>query len=1137
MFCRHPRLSTLPKGLFDGLTSFRDLEARIAPLPEELQRGDALEVFVEAYLQTHPLFQVQDLWLVGQIPAEVRKALNLPRDHKGIDGVFRTRDGTLVPYQVKFRIARPQVTVREVSTFLGLTERATDRMLISNSDRYAGDIENRDRLRILKGTYFDSLSCDELAAIAEWLKGRPTRPTLATPHPHQQIAIQDTIAALSAEDRATVVMACGTGKTLVGLRVAEAIASQAVLVLVPSLALLSQALADWSRDTTWGDRFEYLCVCSDPSVSEAVDEWTLRTTETPFPVETKSKVVQDFLSRPPRGAVRVVFSTYQSAPIVAKGVPRGSEFDVAIFDEAHKTAGPHGGTFTFALDNRRLGIRKRLFLTATPRKADVRHKNRQGDFRVVSMDDSSVYGKRAHDLSFASAVAQGIICDYRVVVSTIDAQELSATAIRHGITLVKGNQHATRWVATQIAVAKAIQETGARKIITFHSRVEQAKHFASDSPKGIGHFLADFNVGHVSGADPVAVRKEVLAGFREDRKQLVANARCLTEGVDFPAVDMVVFSNPRKSKVDIIQAIGRAMRKPKGGDKTLGYVVIPILLESAKAGDLETACRKTDWEDVVDVLAALRDHDFRLDDLIRCQQVAVGECKVFNPSTFSEHVRVIGPAISVDALQRHISALILQRLGVAWDLRFGELRAFKAKEGHCNVPDLYPPNPLLGPWLGRQRSAKKRGLLAAERVAQLDALGVIWDVRAASWESQFQSLMAFHVREGHSNVPDKYREDPKLAQWCGLQRQFKRQQRLLAERQSRLETLGFIWDVNEHEWEARYLELERYKATHGHCDVPQRKPHAALGSWASVQRTRWRTGKLSPDRVKRLESLGFVWNLEAESWKANYEALVAFKRKEGHCNVPRSFLDEPALGRWLVHQRILRMKNKLAAERIQLLEAIGITWNPVEAQWEEKFERLVAFKEREGHANVPGQYSEDVELANWAGNQRAFKRRGQLTPERITRLEAIGFCWAPNDAYWDARLRELAAFAQSEGHCNVPVTFHNRPLALWVVGQRSAFKGGKLSQERIVKLESLGFVWDPFAVAWEQRCRELRAFRAKHGHSNVPQVCADYPGLGVWLNKQRQKRKKGGLETAREEMLDSLGVVWQPKKGPPSTAS
>lgn len=116
MFCRHPRLLTLPRDLFEGLATFRELERRIVALPEELQRGDALEVLVEAYLQTHPLFQVDQLWLVGQVPREVRKSLNLPSGQKSIDGVFKTRSGELVPYQVKFRTGRPQVLLRALNT-------------------------------------------------------------------------------------------------------------------------------------------------------------------------------------------------------------------------------------------------------------------------------------------------------------------------------------------------------------------------------------------------------------------------------------------------------------------------------------------------------------------------------------------------------------------------------------------------------------------------------------------------------------------------------------------------------------------------------------------------------------------------------------------------------------------------------------------------------------------------------------------------------------------------------------------------------------------------------------------------------------------------------------------------------------
>jgi hypothetical protein len=172
MSSQHPRQHTLPDRLFRGLSSFQELEGRIARLPKPVERGDALEIFVEAYLWLTNLWQVQDLWLVGQVPLNVRTALNLPSDQVG--GAFCTRTGTLVPYQVKHRIDRPKVGVAEVATFLGLTERATDRVLISNATPYATDVENRDHLRLITGADFDTLTATELQGIANWLDGRPT---------------------------------------------------------------------------------------------------------------------------------------------------------------------------------------------------------------------------------------------------------------------------------------------------------------------------------------------------------------------------------------------------------------------------------------------------------------------------------------------------------------------------------------------------------------------------------------------------------------------------------------------------------------------------------------------------------------------------------------------------------------------------------------------------------------------------------------------------------------------------------------------------------------------------------------------------------------------------------------------------
>ena len=268
------------RGLYDDLESFAQLEQRISQLGDENTKvvGDAFEVFVEGYLATHQKLQAETVWLVGQIPLEIRQKLNLPKDAKGIDGVFRTRTGTLVPYQVKFRSQRAYLTFTEVAPFLGITERADDRIVFTNSNELADDAKNRDAMRTVRGIDFDDLTADELRAISGWLRQQPTPIPKPSPYPYQVKALSDIAETLTRSDRAHVVMACGTGKTLVALWAVEQLKPKTVLVLVPSLTLLQQTLDEWSRHNSWGKDFTYLCVCSDPTVVSRTNtipsDWT-----------------------------------------------------------------------------------------------------------------------------------------------------------------------------------------------------------------------------------------------------------------------------------------------------------------------------------------------------------------------------------------------------------------------------------------------------------------------------------------------------------------------------------------------------------------------------------------------------------------------------------------------------------------------------------------------------------------------------------------------------------------------------------------------------------------------------------------------------------------------------------------------
>ena len=293
---KHPHASLFVRQkLFDGICCFRDLEAKIEKLSPEKTRGDAFEVFAEAYFATQRIEAAKHIWPDKKLTPSLRAKLKLYKSDVGADGVIETVSGKYRGYQVKFRTGRTPLTWTEVATFFGITDHCDDRLLFTNSEDVSAVTDERKDFSSIRGTDLDLLGVEDFDAIRAWLAGKPVTRKKSSPRPYQQRALDAILPALNQQDRATSVMACGTGKTFVALWVAEAIAKQTVLVLVPSLALLRQTLREWVNHTTW-EPFDNLCVCSDPTVSQGVDELVVRPTELEFSVSTQPEDVKSFLS-------------------------------------------------------------------------------------------------------------------------------------------------------------------------------------------------------------------------------------------------------------------------------------------------------------------------------------------------------------------------------------------------------------------------------------------------------------------------------------------------------------------------------------------------------------------------------------------------------------------------------------------------------------------------------------------------------------------------------------------------------------------------------------------------------------------------------------------------------------------------
>lgn len=701
----------LVSGLFDAAETFSDLEKRISDLGSNKDRGDAFEIFAEAYFATQKIAQAQEVWPFEAVPLEQRRKLSLDTGRDmGVDGTYLTVDGELRAYQVKFRSRRAALTWEDLSTFMGLTDQVSQRVLFTNSETLPALMQDRSGFVPIRGSDLDRLTTADFEAIRQWLQTGRVKLPRKQPLLHQQEALTAIASGLKEHNRATTVMACGTGKSLVSLWAAEQYNCKTILVLVPSLALVRQLLHEWLRETAW-EQLTFMCVCSDPTVAKGGDDVIVHQADLDFPVTTESAVVSRFLNRPFDG-IKIVFSTYQSAHVVAAGLPveadgKARAFDLAIFDEAHKTASREGSRFSFALEDANLPIHKRLFFTATPRHYDIRKKDKEGDAVLAySMDRPEVYGPVIHTLSFAEAARRGIICDYKVIISVVTSEMVNDDLLKHGEVLVAGDVVKARHVALQIALQKAVEKYDVSRIFTFHGSVAAARSFTSGDSDGIQQHLPDFTTLHVSGEMPTSRREDQMKAFRQAEKAVISNARCLTEGVDVPAVDMVAFISPRKSKVDIVQATGRAMRKSPG--KEFGYVMVPLFVEQTSGESIEEALKRTGFDDMWDLLGAMREQDDVLVDIIRQMQEDKGRAGGYNDSRFSERLEVLGPSVSLEIIRESITAQCLESIGVTWDARFGELLSYKDQCGSSNPPARYrtADDFCLGQWTAVQRRMK-----------------------------------------------------------------------------------------------------------------------------------------------------------------------------------------------------------------------------------------------------------------------------------------------------------------------------------------------------------------------------------------------------------------------------------------------
>ena len=607
----------------------------------EVDKGTRFEVLMKNFLRTYQIYsgKFSEVWLWKDFPYRAE----FGGKDLGIDIVTKTVDGEFWAVQCKCYAETTPINKPAVDSFLATSGKIFDgdkkfsnRLWISTTNNWNNEAEITIKNQVPPVSRI-GLQDLENAAV-DWEKldagifGDDAVLKTRTLKQHQLDAIEKAREHFKTHERGKLIMACGTGKAYTSLKIAEKLFPRGkILFLVPSISLLNQTLNEWANFAEMP--LDSICVCSDETASRGRAEDSAQNIDLALPATTdENEIARRLNLKNSRAGLKVVFSTYQSLKQVAEAQKIWNEdFDLIICDEAHRTTGygKDATPFTAVHSKDFIKAKKRMYMTATPRlyTSEAKKKAVDKDLMLWSMDDPEIYGEEFFHIGFGEAVEKNLLSDYKVIVFAVTENDVPA-AVQNLI--ATDNEINIAEIAKLIGCTNALEKrmiqnskslaevdpAPMKKAVAFCSKIANSKSVAN-SFNELQKAGFKLEAAHVDGTFSATKRDEKLSWLKNANGlncRILTNARCLSEGVDVPTLDAVLFLSPRKSKVDIVQAVGRVMRKSYG--KKYGYIIIPVVIPIDKNPE-DVLSESADFGTVWDVLNALRAHDSRMDIFIQ----------------------------------------------------------------------------------------------------------------------------------------------------------------------------------------------------------------------------------------------------------------------------------------------------------------------------------------------------------------------------------------------------------------------------------------------------------------------------------------------------------------------------------------
>jgi superfamily II DNA or RNA helicase len=786
----------------------------------------------------------------------------------------------------------------------------------------------------------------------------PGRPEKRPLFPDQAEATRRLVRHLRrAGTRALYVSATGTGKTLVSIGVADELGARLVLFVVPTLDLAGQTALAWRRD----GHGEHMVIVSSMDTAGRDDLVAARVMSTtdPHALAALMSVVGEGEDQIP---ALTVICTYDSLNKIEQtrntkyAVP---PFDLAVMDEAHRIAGRADKKWAAVNDAKRVHAERRLYMTATPRifaapelaesagAARPRRRRPTGvdvDAFANSMDNEQVYGKKVFEYPLAQAVEDGRAADYRIVVPTLtDADlrrrlNLPAPGTTPGDGSGEEPDGALRTTALHLAVLRAMTEHRLKKVLVYFNLVSDARRFARELPHTL-RLLARTNPGlcpdiapelfFAHGEHTPAQRARIFADFAAADCAILANAKLIAEGVDIPSIQAIVFADPTRSVVRCAQALGRALRLDVSG-KTASLIV-PVYIQPG--ADPENILG-TAYEPVWAIATALASHDHRIlerlpdkaNRLPKETSDVIERRWYFDFTVRPERIAQAMDLASFDPRDQTVSRS--RRLGLA------AAQAFHDEHGHLDVPADHtdPTGYALGTFITTMRDARTTGRLEADWIAELDALGMIWDKHDAAWRARLTAAADYHRIHGHLAAPST----TPTGAWLAEQRHLAATDQLAPDRALALAALDPDWRLpHGADWHRKYHLLRAHLADGADPAALTRDTvlgSVKIGSWLHRQLTTWPT--LHPGQQHLLAALGLTPESNPltsarrtrRTFEQTVQLLELFLHREGRAPTARETIrvdgETVRIGAWLAKARTKHRAAQLPDEHVRLVAAL-----------------------------------------------------------------------------------------------------------------------------------------------------------------------------------------------------------------------